>query len=153
MTGYQKGFIDLRTTLLLVLACLLVLFAFQKFNGLKEQTRINEAFHMAGESKMRVTEFYFLSARFPTTQLETESVTTDIYAVPEFVSEIVIEQGTDFDIMVKVFLNDVQVSSQPGIKPFVYMAANLAVGNGHDLEWTCGARGIESDLLPKGCRS
>jgi hypothetical protein len=153
MTGYPKGFIDFRTTLLLILACLLAIFAFQKFNGLQEQTRINEAFHMAGESKTRVTEFYFLSARFPTTQLETESVTTDIYAVPEFVSEIVIEQGTDFDVMVKVFLKDVEVSGQPGTQPFVYMAANLTDGTGRDLDWTCGARGIESDLLPKSCRS
>lgn len=153
MTGYQKGSIDFRTTLLLVLACLLAVFAFQKLNGLQEQTKINEAFHMAGESKTRLTEFYFLSARFPATQLETESVTTDIYAVPEFVSGIVIEQDTDFDVMVKVFLKDAGDSKLPGTQPFVYMAANRADEGGRDLEWTCGAHGIESDLLPQSCRS
>lgn len=153
MTGYQKGSIDFRTTLLLVLACLLAVFAFQKLSGLQEQTKINEAFHMAGESKTRLTEFYFLSARFPATQLETESVTTDIYAVPEFVSGIVIEQDTDFDVMVKVFLKDAGDSKLPGTQPFVYMAANRADEAGRDLEWTCGAHGIESDLLPQSCRS
>lgn len=153
MTGYQKGFIDLRTTLLLVLACLLGIFAVQKYNGLMEQTRINEAFHMAGESKVRLAEFYSLSARFPATQPETESVTTEIYALPDFVSDIVIEQGTDFDVMVKVFLRDEAVKKRTGVEPFVYMAANRADGSGRDLQWTCGAHGVESDLLPQNCRS
>ena len=64
-----------------------------------------------------------------------------------------IEQDTDFDVMVKVFLKDTGDNKLPGTQPFVYMAANRADEGGHDLEWTCGAHGIESDLLPQSCRS
>ena len=153
MKHRQRGAISLRTALLVVLAGLTGLFAVNKYHDLIEQTRVNEAFHLATESKIRLTEFYLLSDRFPTTAPETESVTTDIFSVPEFVRDIVVEQGgSDYEIMVKIILKENVVENESGGEQFVYVAANRSNGSRADLQWNCGANGVDSGLIPSDCK-
>jgi hypothetical protein len=153
MKNRQRGAVSLRPVLLVALAGLAVVFAVSKYNDLVEQTRVNEAFHLASESRIRLTEFYLLSDRFPTTAPETEAVTTDIFTVPEFVSDVVVEQGgPDYEIMVKIILKEDVVKNRSGGEQFIYMAANKPLDSDTDLQWNCGASGVEDGLLPADCK-
>ena len=150
----QRGFGTRQALLLLTLAGLATVFCIQKYNDFVTQTRVSEAIYLATESKLRVSEFYTLSARFPENAAEKASVTTKVLTPPDYVSEIVIEEtGDEHDVMVKVYFKDGILDDFNGERPFVYMAANLSDRRNRSLQWNCGAHGVDAGLLPGDCRS
>lgn len=150
----QRGFGTRQALLLLTLAGLAAVFCLQKYNDFVTQTRVSEAIHLATASKLRVSEFYTLSARFPENDAEKASVTTKFLTPPDYVSEIVVEQaGDEHDLMVKVYFKDGILDDFNGERPFVYMAANLADHRNRSLQWNCGAHGVDAGLLPGDCKS
>ena len=38
------------------------------------------------------------------------------------------------------------------VEQYLYIAGNRAVGTGYQVEWTCGAEGVNPDLLPDNCK-
>jgi hypothetical protein len=152
MYSHQFGFGSVRELLLLILTGLLALFAVTQYSAIIEQTKVNGAFHIANESKLRLGEFYLLSARFPATDAEKRAITSDILKHTEYIRDVVIEQSVDeFDVVVKVFFKEDEVDNLSNSDQFIYVAGVKSGDQRHSLDWTCGAHGIESGLLPGNC--
>lgn len=152
MYSRQIGFGSVRELLLLILAGLLAFFAVTKYSAMVEQTKVNGAFHIANESKLRLGEFYLLSARFPATEAEKRAITSEILKHPEYIRDVVIEQSVDdFDVVVKVFFKEDELDNFSNSDQFIYVAGVKSGAQRHALDWTCGARGIENGLLPANC--
>lgn len=149
MKHRQTGHFNRQTALLLVLFGLVVAFAFPQIDRFDDKSKVAEAYHLANASKVRLSEFYTLSARFPRTEAEIKSVTTSIYGQPGFVDAIeVVSEDPEFDIMVRFYLED-DVADEDGA--YLYMAASRLSSPGRGLEWRCGGNGIDTSLLPGDC--
>lgn len=154
MKRRQQGYFTRRTVLLLVLFGLFLAHFVPKFDDFSDRNKLTEAYHLASESKLRLSEFYKTSARFPSTETEVRSVTTTMFRQPDFVSAIVVEnEAEEYDVIVKVYLKADVIDSDDGSDPFIYMAGTKPVAPGLALEWHCGASGVESHLLPRACSS
>ncbi len=149
MKHRQSGYFNRQTALLLVLFGLVLAFALPQFDRFDDRNKVNEAYHLASASKVRLTEFYTLSARFPRTDAEIKSVTTSVYGQPGFVDAIeVVSEDPDFDIMIRFYLED-DVADDEGA--YLYMAASRLSSPARGLEWQCGSNGIDVRLLPTAC--
>ena len=95
MNRRQLGYFSRRTALLLVLFGAVLAFAVPRLNDFSDKAKVTEAWHLASESKLRLSEFYKLSARFPTTEIEMNTVTTSMFRQPDFVSAVVVEQDDE----------------------------------------------------------
>lgn len=154
MKHRQSGYFSRQTALLLALFGLVIAFAVPKLNDFSDRNKVTEAFHLASESKLRLDEFYKLSARFPSTEIEMKSVTTSVFRQPEFVSAVELDHVDDqFDIVVRVFLKEDVIDNDSGDLQFIYMAGTKSSAPGLGLDWSCGASGLDEDLLPRNCSS
>lgn len=154
MNRHQLGNFSRQTALLLALLSLVLAFAVPKLNDFSDRNKLTEAYHLASESKLRVSEFYNLSARFPTTEAELKSVTTSVFNQPDFVSAVVVEhEDQEYDVVVKVYLQEDVIDNDTGGDQFLFIAATRSNGPGMRLEWSCGISGVDSGLLPRGCTS
>lgn len=152
MTRYQSGFINRQTGLLLMLFGLVLAFALPKFGELSDRKKVSEAYRLANDSQIRVSEFYNLSARFPQTEVELRSITGDPSAKPHFIDAVEIESADEaHDIVVRVYLNSEEVESEDGRQPVLYMMGKRNVGMGRSLQWRCGAEGLDAGVLPPTC--
>jgi type II secretory pathway pseudopilin PulG len=154
MYRYQFGYFSRQTSLLLALFGLVLAFAIPKLNDFSDRNKVTEAYHLASESKLRLDEFYKLSARFPSSETEVKSVTTSMFRQPDFVSAIEVDHVDDeFDIVVRVFLKEDVFNNETGDIQYIYMAGNKSARPGLGLDWSCGASGLEDHLLPNDCSS
>lgn len=150
MNRKQLGYFSRQTALLLALFSLVLAFAVPKLNDFSDKGKVTEAYHLASESKLRLTEFYKLSARFPQSEVELNSVTSSVFNQPDFVSAVVVDhKDQEYDVVVRVFLKEDVVANKTGEPQYVYMAGSKSAGLG--LDWSCGASGVDADLLPRGC--
>jgi hypothetical protein len=149
MQHRQSGYFNRQTALLLVLFGLVVAFAFPQFDRFDDRNKVAEAYHLASASKVRLSEFYTLSARFPRTEAEIKSVTTSVFAQPAFVENIeVVSEDPEFDIVVRFYLEDDVADEKDA---YLYMAASRLSSPGRGLEWRCGSNGIDVKLVPANC--
>ena len=154
MKHRQSGFFSRQTALLLALFGLVLAFAVPQIQEFSDRNKVTEAYHLASESKLRLDEFYKLSARFPSTEVEMKSVTKSMFRHPEFVSAIVVDHADEeFDIVVKVLLKEDVFDNDSGDLQFIYMAGTKSSAPGLGLNWSCGASGLDDDLLPRTCNS
>lgn len=152
MNRHQLGYFSRRTALLLALFSLVLVFAVPKLNDFSDKGKVTEAYHLASESKLRLTEFYKLSARFPQSEVELNSVTSSVFNQPDFVSAVVVDhKDQEYDVVVRVFLKEDVVNNKTGEPQYIYMAGSKSAGLG--LDWSCGASGVDTNLLPRGCTS
>jgi hypothetical protein len=152
MNRFQHGYFSRQTALLLVLFGLVLAFAVPQLNDFSDRSKLTEAYQLASESKLRLSEFYLLSARFPSTETEMNSVTKSMFNRPEFVRAVVLDSEADeYDVVVKVYLDHDIIGSEESAEPYLFMAANRADTVGLGLDWHCGASGIDADLLPRAC--
>ena len=73
---------------------------------------------------------------------------------PEFVRKVKLQPdyaGETFMIM--VYLKDGAVENILGGEQYVYIAGIKSQDGDDRLEWQCGARNVDLNLLPKECRS
>lgn len=147
-TGISKP-IQLAAIAVIVLASFVLV---QRYQSFVAETKVGEAIHLATKSKLRVSEFYLLSGKFPVTDEEVHSVTGSVYTLPDYVREISIEQKfNDNDVAIKIhFKSDALEDNSVG-EQFIYLAANRHASAGLGLEWTCGAVGVDTELLPRNC--
>ena len=128
---------------------LVAAFALPQFDRFDDRSKVAEAYHLASASKVRLSEFYTLSARFPQTEAEIKSVTTSVYGQPGFVETIeVVSEDPEFDIVVRFYLED-DVSDENDA--YLYMGASRLASPGRGLEWHCGSSGIDAKLVPASC--
>lgn len=154
MNKHQNGMIERRAILLIALLAALTVFAFPQVSDFSERSKVNEAYHFAKESKLRLSEFYVLSARFPSTESEVRSVTTANLGQPEFLAGVEVDnEDQEYDVVVKFYLNEDAVKSDSDSESFIFLAANKTKGGVAGLKWSCGARGFDEDLLPAECLS
>ena len=147
-TGISKP-IQLAALAVIVLASAIL---FQRYQSFIAETKVNEAIHLASESQIRVSEFYMLSGKFPNSEPEVNSVTSNIYNMPEFVQEISIEpEFNDSDVTIKIHFKADALKNNSGGEQFIYLAADRLGTSGQGLEWTCGAVGVDAELLPGNC--
>ena len=93
-----------------------------------------------------------LSGKFPNSEPEVNSVTSNIYNMTEFVQEISIEpEFNDNDVAIKIHFKADALKNNSGGEQFIYLAANRLGTSGQGLEWTCGAVGVDAELLPGNC--
>lgn len=152
MKQFQRGYFSRQTALLLVLLGLVMVFAVPQLNDFSDRSKLTEAYQLASESKLRLSEFYLLSARFPSTETEKKSVTTSIFNTPDFVRAVVVDSdAVEFDVVVKVYFERDVIDSDAMIEPYLYLAATRSSSVGLGLEWHCGADGIDAELLPRDC--
>ena len=152
MNRKQLGYFSRQTALLLALFSLVLAFAVPKLNDFSDKGKVTEAYHLASESKLRLTEFYKLSARFPQSEVELNSVTSSVFNQPDFVSAVVVDhKDQEYDVVVRVFLKEDVVNNKTGEPQYIFMAGSKSAGLG--LDWSCGSSGVDTNLLPRGCTS
>ena len=154
MKNRQNGMIERRAILLIALLGVLTVFAFPQVSDFSERSTVNEAYHFAKESKLRLSEFYVLSARFPSTESEVRSVTTANLGQPDFLAGVEVDnEDQEYDLVVKFYLKEDAVKGDSDSESFIFLAANKSNGGIAGLKWSCGARGFDKDLLPAECLS
>jgi len=147
----QNGFSSALMSLV-ILGGALGAFTVAEFNAFLNKARVAEAFHVADEARVRVTEFYLLSNRFPSTAPEVDALTRNIETSSTHVRGIELEPAFDgHDVALKIYLDDDSASGSTDTAPFVYVAGSVSERGGRGIEWTCGARGVAAELLPGGC--
>ena len=152
MERYEHGYVSRQTLLLLVLLGSVLAFAIPQLNDFSDRSKLTEAYHLAAESKIRLSEFYLLSARFPSSETEMKSVTKSAFNTPDYVRAVVVDRAEgEFDVVVKVYLDGDAIRGEGTAEPYLFMAATRHDSMGPGLEWHCGASGIEADLLPRAC--
>lgn len=152
MNRRQQGYFSRQTALLLVLFGLVLAFALPKLGEFSDKSKVAEAYHIAVESKLRLSEFYTLSARFPATETEIRAVTAAVFRQPEFVSSIVVDSDDhEHDVVVRIFLDKDLVGDNGIDAPYIYVAGNRSSNPGLGLKWSCGAIGVDEHLLPASC--
>jgi len=154
MTRFQLGFINRQLGLLLMLLGLVLAFAFPKFGEFSDRKKVSEAYRLANDSQIRVSEFYSLSARFPKTEIELRSVTGDAADTLSFIEAVEVDSNSDSHaVVVRVYLDGHEVESEDGSRPMLYMKGTRSGGGGHSLQWRCGAEGLDAAVLPRSCTS
>lgn len=148
----QNGFSTIMMSLA-VLAGALSAFTVVEFNAFRAKAQVAEAFHVADEARLRVTEFYLLSNRFPSTTVEVEALKRNLSTRSDYVRDIVVEQSYNgYDVALKIYLDDDR-SSGAGTTPFVYVAGEVSARGSQGIDWTCGGHGVDAKLLPGECES
>lgn len=153
MKFHQKGFGGLHAVLALGVIVAISLVAIPAYNSFMTKAKITEAMTMAGESKRKVSEFYTLNGRLPESAIEARSIKTATMTAPEYVREMVVDTDDEnHAVVIKVYLKDGVVENKTGQDQFIYMAADHSGRSGDYVEWSCGANGLDSELMPEGCK-
>ncbi|MEJ2402276.1 MAG: pilin [Xanthomonadales bacterium] len=137
---------------LAILGGALSAFTVAEFNTFLSKARVAEAFHVADEARLRMTEFYLLSARFPTTPAEIDALTRSIPVTSDVVRGVELEPSNEGrDVVLKIYLGDEPLAGGVAPSSFIFVAGDAADRGGRDIDWRCGARGVDPELLPSGC--
>jgi len=153
MKFHQKGFGGLQAMLVMAVMVGISMVAIPAYNSFMMKAKITEAVTMAGESKRKVSEFYTLNGRFPQSASEAQTIKTVTVTAPEYVREMVVDTNDDAHaVVIKVYLKDGVVANPTGQEQFIFMAANHSGSGGDYVEWSCGANGLDAELMPESCK-
>ncbi len=152
MNKNQYGFGGLQIILGLAVVAALAAVAVPQYNSYIAKAKLSEAFSLAGDTKKKLSEFYIEYNRFPRTAGEAAAMKTTTVAPPEFVREIIVNhQDSANDIVIEVYMYDGEIENPTGEVQYIYWAGNSSSRSGSLVEWTCGAYGMDPELLPKNC--
>lgn len=152
MKNIQKGFGGMQFLMVGAIVAAASFVAVPKYNAFIDKAKLTEAFTFAGESKKRLSEFYMMNSRFPKSSVEAKPMVTESLSQPQFVDSVVVwPNHLNHDVIVKVYLKHGVVENSSGAsEQFIYIAGDNA---GSQVVWSCGATGINSELLPDNCKS
>jgi type IV pilus assembly protein PilA len=154
MKWRQAGIGGLQVVLAVLVMGVVLIVAVPRYKEFISKSRLTEAYNLAGESREKVSRFLMTSGRLPSTQLELEAMATATPPPPAHVREMALERGFQgSDLAIKVYLKSEAVENPTGEDQFIFMTVNEPADGAYDIEWSCGASGIESELLPEDCRS
>ena len=152
MKHRQKGFGAFQILATLACVAAVVTVAVPKYDAYVNKSKMTEAFNLASGTKTKLTEFYMAKNRFPNSDQEAASIQTSTTTPPEYVREVVINHEDEMsEIVVQVYFKEGALSDDVTSDDFVYVAGNKSNVPGAMVEWTCGAVGIDSSLLPTSC--
>ena len=153
MNTKQAGFGGLQLLAVVAAMAMVTLVAVPRYNAYISKAKLTEAFNLAGVSKKKLTEYYMVNGRFPDTAEEAEAMRTDTFSPPEFVREIVVKhEDDDHEVVVQVFLKEGVVENVTGVDQYIYVAGDKSGMPGTMVEWSCGAMGVDRELLPRECQ-
>ena len=153
MKFYQQGFGGLQLLMVVVVIGAISTIAVPKYEAYMTRAKLTEAFGLAGESKRKLSVYYMTNNGFPKNSRAAEALKTVSLSHPEIVDHMVVEPNSeDHDVIVKVFLKENMVENPTGDPQYVYIAGDQARGTATEIMWTCGARGVNPELLPDDCR-
>ena len=153
MNRFQKGFGGLQVVISIAAIAVVTLVAVPKYQAFMTRAKLTEAYNLAGESKRKLSQFYSVNSRFPTTTAEAESTRAVALSEPEYVRELVVEpRAKERGVVVKVYLKDGVVENTAGGEQYVFIAGNAQSGGSYAVSWRCGAEGVDASLLPEDCR-
>lgn len=153
MKFHQRGFGGLQAMLAMGVVVAISLVAIPAYNSFITKAKITEAMTMAGESKRKVAEFYTLNGRFPESEGEAQSIKTTTLSAPEYVQKMEVDtKDESHAIVIRVFLRDGVADNPGGQEQFIYIAVDHSKGAGEYLKWSCGASGLDAEMMPEGCQ-
>ncbi len=154
MRFQNRGFGALQFVLVFAIIGFAALFAVPEYKSYLSKAKLTEAFRLASESKRRLSEFYMLNGRFPQSESETSMMKVQTVSPPEFVQDMEVRAAeNDREIMIRVYLKEGVAENPLGEVQFIYVAGNGGSGGNYGVQWTCGAEGLDPELLPEECKS
>lgn len=149
----QFGFGVIQIVAVVAVMGIVAMVAVPKYNAYVDKAKLTEAFSLAGDSRKKVNEYYVLSGHFPRTDIEANALLPDTLTLPEYVEKIVINHnGGKHAVVVEAYMKDGVITNELGGDQYVFMAADESAQRGARIQWSCGAVGINPDLLPENCR-
>ncbi len=148
----ESGIGAVQVLLVIVALVAITAVAVPKYQDFVVRSKMAEAFSIVGDTKTKLREFYSVKNRFPRTEVELESIQTEMFAPPEFVEGVKLKGETeDHDIVIEVYF-------RPGVIPgdsindqYLYVAGDSSAEVGVSVNWSCGLVGIDEKYLPERC--
>lgn len=154
MNNRQNGFGAFQMLMVIAVIGVLSVTAVPKYQSFVDKAKLTEAFNLASESKRKISEFYMTNNRLPRNIKETQGLKSETVTAPEFVRDMeVVALSGNHAVMVKVYLQNDVVENTTGVDQYIYMAVDQSKASRSQLEWSCGAQGVDTALLPEGCQS
>jgi len=151
---YQTGFGGLQMILGIAAVILVTAVALPKYNAFVSQAKLGEAVSLGGESKKQMAMYYMTNERFPRNAQEAEQALVQTISPPEFVRDIVI--NTDqwpTSVTIEIHMKDGAIENETAEPDqYIYYTAKASSVRNSMLEWTCGSRGLNKELLAADCR-
>ena len=149
----RLGFGVIQIVAVLFIGAMVAMAAVPKYKVYIAKAKMAEAFTLASDTRKKLTEFYIINNRFPRTDAEAEAMKTEAFSPPEYVREIVVNHRDKVhDIVIEIYMKDGVLSNEAGEIQFVYVAGNKSTISGSQVQWSCGAVGIDLELLPERCQ-
>lgn len=153
MKFHQKGFGGIQAILAMGVIVGISMVAIPPYNSFMMKAKITEAMTMAGESKRKVSEFYSLNGRLPESVSEAQTIETSTVSPPEYVRNMVVDTNDEnHAVVIKVYLKEGVIANPTGQDQFIFIAADHSGRSGDYVVWSCGANGLDSELIPEGCQ-
>jgi hypothetical protein len=116
------------------------------------KVRVAEALNFAGESKRKIAQSFTNGNSLPRTAIEAHAMRPTSASKPEFVRDVKFQPDYAGEtVMIMVYLNDGVVENVLGGEQYVYIAGIKSRDGSGTLNWECGARNVDWDLLPGDC--
>lgn len=152
MNTHQRGFGGLQVILVGAILSAASLVAVPQYEAHVSKAKLTEAFRLASDSKRKVSEFYVINGRFPNSKAEAAAMRTTTISPPQHVRDMMVDhKDPGHDVVIKVFLKDGVVENLDGAEQYVYFVGKRGDTAKFALQWTCGASGVDADLLPEDC--
>lgn len=113
---------------------------------------VAKALNYAGESRRKIAQSFTEGHSLPRTASEALAMQPASGLKPEFVREVKFQHDYAGEtVMIMVYLNDGVVENILGGEQYVYLAGIKSDQDDETLEWQCGARNVDRELLPAEC--
>jgi len=153
MKNKALGFGIIQIVVVAALLAVVALVAVPKYEYYVEKAKLTEAVSLGGDARKKLNEYYSLNGRFPRSDDEADAMLPQTVNPPEYVSKVVINhKSKQHAIVAEVYLKKGVITNTGTGDQYIYMAADKSSQSGAQIEWTCGAVGIDPDLLPERCR-
>lgn len=119
-----------------------------------EKVKVAEALNFVGESKRKIADSFTATRSLPRTADETRDMWPSMAQKPKFVRKVKFQHDYAGEtVMIMVYLKDGVVENILGGEQYIYVAGIKSREANDTLEWQCGARNVDLNLLPEECRS
>lgn len=153
MSRFQSGFGLIQGVIVVAIVVAIGMVAMPRYQVFVTKSQLTEALNIAHESRRKLEVYYMTNGRFPQNMREAEAMRTETLQAPEYVQDMqVFAPELDNDVVVKVFIKDGVAENLAGVVQYLYIAGNQTEGANGRVEWTCGAQGIDQNLLPDNCK-
>ena len=152
MKHSESGFGGMQFLAVACVIAVVAVIATPKYKAYVTKSKVTEAVNLAEHSKRRLNEFYMLNDRFPRSVGEANTAAAKTVTPPKYVREVHVEPSQEGDdVKVMVYLKDGVVENPTGEDQYILLTGVRTDGQ-YPVEWSCGAQGLDPELLPESCR-